>query len=45
METIFDHNVSDEEFKTPNDIHKFFEVLNVDYGGYKYFKEDYGAKL
>ena len=88
METIFDHNVTDEELKnlfgmtmtkkeyldgleqrkaydhlfylhqsrgdkkkakkyldkTPNDIHKFFEVLNVDYGGYMHFKEDYGVK-
>lgn len=85
METIFDHNVTDEELKnlfgmtmtkkeyvngldqrkaydhifflyqnrgdkkmakkylnkTPNDKRKFFEVLNVDYSGYKHFKEDY----
>ena len=27
--------------KTPNDKHKLFEVLNVDFGAYKYFNESY----
>lgn len=85
METILDHNITDEEWKdlfgvkmsrseyldgldqrkayehlfylyrsrgnkkmakryldmTPNDKHKFYEVLNVDFGAYKYFNESY----
>ena len=85
METILDHNITDEEWedlfgikmsrseyldeldqrkaydhlfylyqsrgdkimakkyldKTPNDKHKLFEVLNVDFGAYKYFNESY----